>query len=84
MGLGEAPVAHLITGYALDVDEDADGVIRPLVHVETPEPGNRVLGPCLAEAVRARLLANSADSARRSPSRATPAKRRYILNGAAG
>jgi phenylacetate-CoA ligase len=60
-GLGEAAAAHLVTGYALDVDEDADGVTRPVVHVETTQPGNATLTADLAEAVRRRLLANSAD-----------------------
>ncbi|MBO0867620.1 MAG: phenylacetate--CoA ligase family protein [Micromonosporaceae bacterium] len=60
-GLGEAPDADLVLGYALDLHEDAAGVVRPLVHVETPHPPPPGLAQRLAGAVRARLLANSAD-----------------------
>jgi phenylacetate-CoA ligase len=60
-GLGEAPDADLVLGYALDVAEDQPGVVRPLVHVETPDPAVPGLAGRLAAAVRARLLANSAD-----------------------
>jgi phenylacetate-CoA ligase len=60
-GLGESADADLVLGYALDVAEDADGVVRPLVHVESPEPDLPGLARRLAGAVRGRLLANSAD-----------------------
>jgi phenylacetate-CoA ligase len=60
-GLGEAADAHLVGGYALDVDEDAAGVVRPLVHVECADPCLPGLADRLSVAVRQRLLANSAD-----------------------
>jgi phenylacetate-CoA ligase len=60
-GLGEAADADLVLGYALDVDEDALGATRPLIHVETSAPGTPGLAARLADAVRLRLLANSAD-----------------------
>jgi len=51
----------LVLGYALDIAEDTAGVVRPLVHVETPDPAVPGLAGRLAAAVRDRLLANSAD-----------------------
>jgi phenylacetate-coenzyme A ligase PaaK-like adenylate-forming protein len=60
-GLGECADADLVLGYALDVCEDPDGVVRPLVHVESPDPGTPGLPDRLAVAVRDRLLTNSAD-----------------------
>jgi phenylacetate-CoA ligase len=60
-GLGEAPDADLVLGYALDIEEDTDGFVRPLVHVETAHPAPDGLAERLAQAVRQRLLANSAD-----------------------
>jgi phenylacetate-CoA ligase len=63
-GLAESADADTVAGYLLDLAEDETGQVRPLVHVETwrraaaADPG---LTGRLAAAVRARLLANSAD-----------------------
>jgi phenylacetate-CoA ligase len=63
-GLGEAPDAAAVAGFALDLAEDEAGRTRPLVHVETwrdPAAYDGELAGRLAAAVRARLMANSAD-----------------------
>lgn len=63
-GLGEAADADAVAGFALDLAEDEAGLPRPLVHVETwhdPAAYDGALAGRLGEAVRARLLANSAD-----------------------
>ena len=63
-GLAESPDAAAVAGFVLDLAEDEAGVIRPLVHVETwrgPAAPTGELTGRLAAAVRARLMANSAD-----------------------
>lgn len=60
-GLGESADADAVLGYALDTGEDAAGVIRPLVHVECPDPTDHSLADRLSRTVLDRLLANSAD-----------------------
>jgi phenylacetate-CoA ligase len=63
-GLGESADADAVAGFLLDLAEDEAGVVRPLVHVETwrrAVAGDTGLSARLAAAVRARLLANSAD-----------------------
>ena len=63
-GLGEAADAAAVAGFALDLAEDEAGRPWPLVHVETwcdPADYDAGLAGRLAGAVRARLLANSAD-----------------------
>jgi phenylacetate-CoA ligase len=59
--LGECADADLVVGFALDVCEDAQGVIRPLVHVECRDHTAPWLAERLSVAVRDRLLANNAD-----------------------
>lgn len=63
-GLGESADADQVAGFLLEVAETGTGLARPLVHVETWRPaaaGDLALGTRLAAAVRARLLAASAD-----------------------
>jgi phenylacetate-CoA ligase len=63
-GLGESPDSAAVGGFVLDLAEDHAGVLRPRVHVETWRPPGAYdtgLAARLAAAIRARLLANSAD-----------------------
>jgi phenylacetate-CoA ligase len=59
--LGECADADAVVGFALDLCEDARGVVRPLVHAECRDPGIPGLADRLAVAVRDRLLATNAD-----------------------
>jgi phenylacetate-coenzyme A ligase PaaK-like adenylate-forming protein len=63
-GLLESLDGDVISGFAMDLAEDADGVVRPRVHAETwrePAAYDPGLAARLAASVRTRLLANSAD-----------------------
>jgi phenylacetate-CoA ligase len=63
-GLGESADADAVAGFLLDLAEDDAGIVRPVVHVETWRNAaacDAGLAARLAAAVRARLLANSAD-----------------------
>ncbi|MFN2607927.1 MAG: phenylacetate--CoA ligase family protein [Acidimicrobiales bacterium] len=55
------PAADRLGAFCMELAEVGDGDVRPLVHVEADDPGDRALAAGLAAAVRDHLASVSAD-----------------------